>query len=62
MLQEQKRKVLYTKNNRQTRVKHLFIDYSKKNYLIMNENLSTFFRAIPVPRATACNGSSAMWN
>ena len=28
-------------------------------YLIKNANLSKFFNAIPVPRATALNGSSA---
>ena len=30
-------------------------------YLIKNEKRSTFFRAIPVPRATQCKGSSATW-
>lgn len=29
-------------------------------YRIKNENLSTFFNAIPVPRATARKGSSAI--
>jgi hypothetical protein len=31
-------------------------------YLIRNEKLSKFFRAMPAPLATLCNGSSAMWN
>ena len=34
----------------------------KFHYLIKNENLSTFFKAIPAPFATLWSGSSAMWN
>ena len=30
-------------------------------YLIKKEKRSTFFNATPVPLATACKGSSAMW-
>ena len=41
---------------------YLFIKNSKQlcvfNYLIKKGNLCTFLRAIPVPRATALNGSS----
>ena len=32
------------------------------SYLIKNPKLFTFFRAIPVPRATESKGSSATWN
>ncbi len=31
-------------------------------YRMRKENWSIFFNATPVPFATACNGSSAMWN
>ena len=31
-------------------------------YRIKKPKFATFFNATPVPRATACNGSSATWN
>ena len=34
----------------------------RKNHFIRNENRLIFFSAIPVPRAMARSGSSAMWN
>jgi len=46
--------------------KYIILLYLSKTktvfYRIRNENLSTFFNAIPVPRATARKGSSAIWN
>lgn len=42
--------------------KRLFLFSGKCCYRIRNEKRLMFFKAMPVPFATACRGSSAMMN
>lgn len=51
----------YNKKNASQHCRDAFGLYPFTDYLMRKENLLKFFRAMPVPRATARSGSSAMW-